>query len=204
MGLIGFSVLFTSVWGVFFDVDSLYLFPIKVAGYEDTNSDLQLGTGAIYFPFSMLYGEFSSEDFVLYRFSGFFREAGIYQAVGCFCLAYESFTRNSKIIKFGLISGIICALSSAGIVMLFLTIGMIYLYGSKFSHKKLIVIIFSFIFLYPAALYTPLIGLNYKKDTHSESITDRVESVDDGINSIKDNFYGNGLFSATKKMPVSI
>jgi hypothetical protein len=174
----------------------LYLFTIAIKGYTEENADLTAATGAVYFPFSMLYTDFVSGSVKLDRYCAFFREAGIYQAVACFCLAYEAFTRRSKIVMFGLVGGTICAFSSLGVTLLVLTLGTIHLF-SRARIKPASVFITAVLVgvSYPAALYTPYIGLADKAVTHGTSLSDREASIHRALETVQHNPFGYGLFT---------
>jgi hypothetical protein len=140
--------------------DPLFLFTLNIKGYTDNALDQTGATGAVYFPLSMLYTDFVSGSVSLDRYAGFFREAGIYQAVACFFLAYEAFTRRSRFVILGLLSGIILTFSSLGTVLLATTIGMIYLFaGRGLRPARLLLAALCIGLAYPAAMYTPYIGL---------------------------------------------
>jgi hypothetical protein len=178
--------------------DPLFLFTLNVKGYTDNSLDSTAAVGAVYFPLSMLYTDFVSGAVSLDRYCAFFREAGIYQAVACFFFVYEAFTRRSWFVILGLLSGIILAFSSLGIVLLATTIGLIYLFDSQRLHAGRAVVAVIFISLaYPLAMYTPFIGLEDKLDTHSTSVSDRSEAIDRGIDAVSRNPVGYGLFSST-------
>lgn len=178
----------------------LYLFTVTVKGYSEANVDPTATTGAIYFPFSMLYSDYVSGAVKLDRYCAFFREAGIYQAVACFCLAYEAFTRRSKIIMFGLVAGTICAFSSLGIALLALTIGLIYLFTrAQFKIGRALVTLVLVSLVYPVALYTPYIGLEDKAATHGTSISDRSASISRAIDNAMINPIGYGLYTGKEQ-----
>ncbi|PMS37037.1 hypothetical protein B0G57_115135 [Trinickia symbiotica] len=189
------TVILTSVLG---SRDPLFLYTLNIKGYTDQTIDPTAATGAIYFPLSMLYTDFVSGTTSLDRFCGFFREAGIYQAFACFFLAYEAFTRRSWLVLLGLASGIILAFSSLGVVLFVLTIGLIYLFGSpRFRLGRMVVAAIMIGLSYPAAVYTPYIGLTDKLQTHGTSVTDRANAMSRGVQAVSDNPVGAGLFSSS-------
>lgn len=122
VGLLGWSSIVTFFLSQIVGLDQLLLFSLHVKGYDaaaiSATGVQQVTTGAVYFPFSMMYNVYTSADgVVLNRYSNFFREAGIYQAVSILCFAYESFTRRSKFILIGLIAGTVASLSTLGLVL---------------------------------------------------------------------------------------
>jgi len=177
--------------------ESLFLFTVDVKGYTEVTLHQQTTTGAVYFPFSMLYGDFVSGSVKLDRYCGFFREAGTYQAVACFCLAYEAFTRRSKIIMFGLAGGTICAFSSLGITLLVMTMGTIALFsGGRVRAWRVVLTAVMIGLAYPVSMYTPYIGLEDKAVTHGSSLSDREDSIRRGLDEVRRNPFGNGLYSS--------
>ncbi|MEA3103447.1 hypothetical protein [Caballeronia mineralivorans] len=198
ISVLGLSSVITVVLSLILgDKESLFLFSIDVKGYTEATLHQQTSTGAIYFPFSMLYGDYVSGTMKLDRFCAFFREAGIYQGVACFCLAYEAFTRRSKFIMFGLVGGTICAFSSLGVALLAMTIGSILLFSGKRIRAWRIVLTAAMIALvYPVSMYTPYIGLEDKAVTHGSSLSDRSRSIERALEDVRRNPLGNGLYSS--------
>ena len=179
--------------------ESLFLFTIDVKGYTDPALKQQAATGAIYFPFSMLYGDYVSGAVKFDRYCGFFREAGIYQAAACVCLAYEAFTRRSKWVMLGLAGGTICAFSSLGIALLAMTIGLISLFsGKRVRAWRVIVTVVMIAAVYPVSMYTPYIGLEDKAMTHGASLSDRSVSIERGLEDMRRNPWGYGLYSSLR------
>ena len=180
--------------------ESLFLFSLNVKGYTEVTLHQQTSTGAVYFPFSMLYGDYVSGAVKLDRYCAFFREAGIYQAVACFCLAYEAFTRRSKFVMLGLAGGTICAFSSLGIALLAMSIGTIFLFsGSRVSSWRVVITAIMIGMVYPVSMYTPYIGLEDKAVTHGASLSDRSSSIERGLQDVRLNPLGNGLYSSLGK-----
>jgi hypothetical protein len=182
--------------------DSLYLFTMAVKGYADDETNAQLATGAIYFPFSMLYGGYTSGLVSFDRYCAFFREAGIYQAVACFCLIHEALTRRSRIVVAGLVGGVVCAFSTLGITLLAISAGLIFLLSGAANRRMLaprLVATMLFVGLaWPVALYTPYIGLKDKEQTHGASVSDRADSVKRSMQRFEAHPFGTGLFSGTE------
>jgi hypothetical protein len=201
IALLGLSSVITVVLSAILGgKESLFLFSVDVKGYTEATLHQQTSTGAVYFPFSMLYGDYVSGAVKLDRYCAFFREAGIYQGVACFCLAYEAFTRRSKFIMFGLAGGTICAFSSLGVALLAMTIGSIFLFSGKRVRAWRVVLTAAMIALvYPVSMYTPYIGLQDKAVTHGSSLSDRSMSIERGLEDVRRNPLGNGLYSSLGK-----
>lgn len=198
IALLGMSSVITVVLSLILgSKDSLYLFSVEVKGYTEATLHQQTSTGAVYFPFSMLYGDYISGSVAFDRYCGFFREAGIYQAAACFCLAYEAFTRRSKLVMLGLAGGTICAFSSLGIALLALTIGVIVLFsGRRVRAWRVILTAIMIGLVYPVSMYTPYIGLADKAITHGASLSDRSSSIQRGLDDVRRNPFGYGLYSS--------
>lgn len=195
---LGYSAIVTFLVSRLTGIDALHFFSVDVKGYE-LSADAVVATGAVYFPFTMLYSQFTSGDIDLLRVSGFFREAGIYQAVCCYCLAYEFFTRRSWVIMVGLLAGVVAAFSTAGILIMLVTIGLVFLFYGKRSKINIVICIVLVAIAYPVAFYTPYIGLEAKGVTHSTSISDRSIAISEGFKEFYNNPWGNGLFSSEKE-----
>ena len=189
---LGYSALITLVLGQFFGMEALHFGALQIKGYESDGSDLSTSTGALYFPFTMVYGRFTAGDATLLRTSGFFREAGIFQAVCCFCLCYEYFNRRSWIVIIGLFVGSLLTLSTAGIAALMGTIGISAFLSGKISLKRISLTILVAAAFVPVLLYAPFIGLNAKSLTHSASITDRASATENGLTTVAENPFGFG------------
>lgn len=203
LSFLGYSALITFLISLSFGIESAYMFSLDVRGYESVEDSFSesgglVNTGAVYFPLSMIYGRFASGDLELVRISGFFREAGIYQAFCCFGIAAEFFGRKSKIVFFGLLMGVIFTFSSAGLAMLFVVSFGIFILYKKISPARMIAALSASVFLVPLVLYMPYIGLNDKSDTHSTSITDRTEAVEDSLQAVQENIFGYGIGSNPK------
>jgi hypothetical protein len=183
--------------------DGLYLFSLAVKGYADYEQDPRAATGAVYFPLSMLYGGYTSGMVSFDRYCGFFREAGIYQAVACFCMIYEALTRRSWLVMACLVGGIVCAFSTLGVALLALSIGLVVLLSSKSSKRllvpRMLVTVAVVAMAWPLALYTPYIGLKDKAQTHGASLSDRAGSIERGVANFTANPLGFGLFSGKEE-----
>jgi len=201
ISVLGLSSVITVVMSMILGgKEALFLFSIDVKGYTEVTLHQQTSTGAIYFPFSMLYGDYVSGAMKLDRYCAFFREAGIYQGVACFCLAYEAFTRRSKFIMFGLVGGTICAFSSLGVALLAMTVGSILLFsGTRVRAWRIVLTAAMIALVYPVSMYTPYIGLEDKAVTHGASLSDRSTSIERGLEDVRRNPFGNGLYSSLGK-----
>lgn len=195
IAMIGASSGITLLLGSIIGFEPLYLTQIKVAGYEGALLDDTISSGTLYFPFSMLYSKFTSGEAEFMRFNGFFREAGIYQAVACFCIFYEYYTRRSKLVMIGAAVGSFAAFSSIGILLLLMTVGAIFVMRIRGLLAKLLLVAVFGLAAYPVALYTPYIGLESKQETHSTSITDRTGAMNNAWGTLAEHPFGNGLFS---------
>ena len=195
IALIGASSGITILLGSTIGYERLLLTHISVAGYDGGMLDNGIGTGSLYFPLSMLYSKFTSGSVELMRFNGFFREAGIYQAVACFCIVYEYFTRRSKLVMIGAAVGVIAAFSSLGILLLIMIFGAIIIMRIRGFLLKLVLVSVLAIAAYPVALYVPYIGLEAKQGTHSTSITDRTEAMGNVWGVLSEHPLGSGLFN---------
>jgi hypothetical protein len=197
IALLGYSSLITAVLSLILGSrDPLFLFTLQVKGYTEASVDQTAAVGAVYFPLSMLYSDFVADAVTLERYSGFFREAGIYQAFACFCLAYEAYTRRSKLVMAGLVIGVIFAFSSLGIVLVMATLGLVFLVGRRgLTAGRALIAVISVALCYPIAVYTPYIGLSDKADTHAASLSDRSLAIIDGLRTVAENPLGYGLFS---------
>jgi hypothetical protein len=199
ISLLGWSSIVTLILSNIVGLDHLFLFPIRVKGYEQTSiTGDGMTTGGVYFPFSMLYSVYTSGQLQLNRYSNFFREAGIYQAVSIFCFAYELYTRRSKFRIVGLIAGALSTLSTLGLVLLPLTAGLVYITRRKVNLLRVAVLGLFAVVAVAALLFTPAVGLADKLDSHGTSVTDRSDAISRGITSIWTAPIGTGLFSERK------
>lgn len=195
IALIGASSGITILLGTIFGFERLFITNISVAGYEGAMLDNGIRTGSLYFPFSMLYSKYTSGDVELMRFNGFFREAGIYQAVACFCIAYEYYTRKSKLVMLGATIGAFAAFSSLGILLLLMTVGAIFVMRIRGVFVKIFFVAALSLAVLPVVLYAPYIGLAAKQDTHGTSITDRTGAMSNVLDTLTEYPFGSGLFS---------
>lgn len=155
--------------------------------------------GQIYFPFSMTYDDIFKSDLVsLFRFSGFFRESGIFAAVCSFAFIYSAVMRFSKKILLGHFLGIFLAFSTSGFFVFFIGILGLYLFNNKTSIlKNFLIMVVASISLY-ATFQAPLVGLSYKASTEgfSESVDRRSYSLIEGLKKASKNPFGAGMYSA--------
>ncbi|MFM0210458.1 hypothetical protein PQQ96_23935 [Paraburkholderia sediminicola] len=196
VALLGWSSIVTLILSSIVGLDHLFLFPIRVKGYEQTAvTGGGMTTGGVYFPFSMLYSVYTTGQLQLNRYSNFFREAGIYQAVSIFCFAYERYTRRSKFMTFGLIAGAMSSLSTLGLVLLPLTAGLVYVTRRKVNILRVAALGIFTVVAVTALLFMPAVGIADKLDSHGTSITDRSEAISRGVGSIWTYPLGRGLFN---------
>lgn len=198
VSLLGFSTLVTTLLTLLLGSrDPLFLFTLNVKGYSGDTIDQTAAVGAVYFPLSMLYTDFVAGAVTLDRYCGFFREAGIYQAIACFCLIYEFFTRRSKLVMLGLIAGSILTFSSLGIVLLASALGLIFILASRrFLALRVMATVIALGSVYPMAMYTPYIGLKDKSATHGSSLSDRSQAISTGLERAGENPFGYGVYSS--------
>ncbi|MGV2292578.1 hypothetical protein AAHK20_27980 [Trinickia sp. YCB016] len=196
VALLGWSSVVTLVLSGIVGLDHLYLFPVTVKGYDSAAiAGDSSTTGAVYFPFSMLYSVYTSGSLQLNRYSNFFREAGIYQAVSIFCFAYERFTRRSLFVTLGLVAGALSTLSTLGLVLLPITGGLVYVARRRLSILRIASLGVFGIVACLALVFTPAVGLADKLDTHGTSVTDRSDAMSRGAAAILSDPLGTGLFS---------
>jgi hypothetical protein len=169
----------------------LYLFEVPIRGYEFGAGEV----GAVYFPFSMLYSA-GTPGFGFARFSGFFVEAGVFQAAACFCFVYESLTRRSRWTRFGHIAAVVSSLSSIGVVLIVTSQALLYVHRRRLTLKSIVLGTILISLAGGLALYAPGIGLVNKAQFASASITDRTEATRKGIQDVLDNPWGTGPNSA--------
>ena len=192
VAVIGWSGVVTAVLIPFVGLDSLHLFNVGVSGYQNTE-DVEVAVGAVYFPFSMVYSTFSTDDFQFVRFNGFFREAGIYQAICCYCFVCEFFSRKSRFVLLGLVGGVLISLSTAGVAVFLITLGAVFLVRSKFTAQRFVMLLLVIAAAVPVVLYAPYVGILSKTETHSDSVSDRQEAVERGLSLVLENPMGLGL-----------
>lgn len=199
VALLGVSSLISLVLFHFFNRNSLHLFDIAVKGYSDQYDafDAVSGsrTGSVYFPFSMLYGDFRLPGLDLPRFSGMFREAGIFQGIACFCFAVEWFTRKSKLRLFGHVAAVISSFSTLGVALLLGLIGLLFIERKGLrSGTAVFSVLFAAGALW-AVLYMPAIGLANKSVTHAKSVDDRTNAITMGTDEFEHHPLGTGPYS---------
>jgi hypothetical protein len=194
LSVIGYSSAMTVVLAMIVGLDSLKLIDNVIAGYE-SNFDGVVQTGGIYFPFTMIYNRFSTSDIELFRVSGFFREAGIFQAVCAFAMAYEWLTRRSRLVLLGLLLGLTTSFSTAGVFVFLATCALMQMRLARNPVRAALMGIALSGFAYFALQYTPYIGLAYKNETHASSISDRTDAMREGVEGLLDNVVGTGIFS---------
>jgi hypothetical protein len=199
VALLGASCLITLILFQFFNRNSLHLFDIAVKGYSDQvqgfDAMTATRTGAVYFPLSMLYGDFRVPGFDLARFSGMFREAGIFQAIASFCFAVEWFTRKSKLRLFGHVAAVIASFSTLGVAVLAGVGGLIYIERKGLRLRTLVIAAAFAVAAICAVLYMPAIGLATKAVTHATSVDTRTDAIKVGTAGFLKNPLGAGPYS---------
>lgn len=179
------SYIITFILGMFIGIsfDKLILFNIPVEGYENS--------GNIYFPFTQLYGFMTVGNIKLPRALGFFREAGIFQAYLIWAFFnLEQYNLQSNRNKIILLFGIAGTFSTAGIAVLF-GVYAVKLFINKRKLLSICLIGVSIIGL----IYTPYIGLKSKSVTHRTSISDRSSATISGLQRLKENPFGVGIYN---------
>jgi hypothetical protein len=100
------------------------------------------------------------------------------------------------------VGGIVCAFSTIGVALLAMSGGLIFLLSGGSARRllvpRLLVTVMFLGLAWPAALYTPYIGLKDKEVTHSTSVSDRSESVQRSLKRLEAHPFGTGLFSGTE------
>ena len=196
ISILGWSSLLTLILSWFIGIEKLELLRIKIELYEEFGGDVSAGT--VYFPLSMIYSSLKDFGLIkLYRFSGFFREAGIYQAVAAYCLVVAILSKRSSLVMAGLVAGIICAFSTAGLAMLTIAIGVAYIVRGGVSIKVAVAVAATGFIGWYVTLYAPMIGILYKyNDVYfNVSITERSDAFVRGVYSFMNNPFGYGPFS---------
>ena len=196
ISLLGWSSTITLVAAAAVGLDHLKLFHFTMQNYENFGGSLE--TGTVYFPLSMAYSSLLQSDvFSLYRFSGFFREAGIYQAVAGYCLVLASLENRSKFLRLGLVCGILCTFSTIGVATLVAVIVMVNVIQRRLTVMRVGATIIILLAGAYATFYAPLIGYEYKRDTQgfSISVDEREGALTRGMNRVLDNPLGDGPYS---------
>lgn len=179
--------IITLALSFFIDYDNLYMFQIKVGGYENG--------GKIYFPFTILYGFMTVGVVKLPRLLSLFREAGISQIVFIwFYFNLKTYKLDSNVSRIIFFVGIIATFSTAGMFLFFFSLAIKYLL-EKGSVKKYFVFATSLSLAIYLTIYAPGIGLASKSITHSTSITDRSNMMLRGIEKFIQNPIGQGMYS---------
>jgi hypothetical protein len=202
MALIGWSGAITILLAVMLGgVERLHLGNLPVKGYS-ANASLTLDpafkTGAVYFPFSMLYGKFTSGGVVLHRLNGFFREPGIFQAVALFCFVSEFFGRRSVIRLVGLILGVIMTFSTIAILLGLVTVGLAFAIERGLRLKSVLLSVLAVSSGVVGLFAVPYIGVIDKVKTHTASWEDRASAVERNLVRFSENPFGTGHFSGVQ------
>jgi len=191
VSMLGWSSIATYILILFIPDSELIIHTIEIKGYSNGDSDFE--TGVVLFPFTMVYGKFTPGDFYLLRVGGFFREAGIFQAISCFFLLYEFFHNKRVWLMIGLAIGTILTFSTMGIASLFLALAIIGYYSIKKQSLRALVFIALAAITIPTFIYAPYIGYAEKEKTHGESFSERSHSMSNGIEATSNNPLGYGV-----------
>lgn len=171
----------------FIPLETMLLGKYSIEGYSGPES------GNIYFPLSHLYSYFSFNGQLYPRFSGFFREAGIFQAVLLWTIAYVYIHRLPYWLIISCLLGVIVTFSTTGIIVGAALLILIFGLFSKIHLLYRIILLVITISFLPMVIYeTPGIGLN---DKPSVSISDRSQAVQMGVRDISSNLTGQGYYS---------
>lgn len=183
LGLFSFSFVLTVLLGLVVGFQSLYLFEIPIATYNHSQ--------LFYFPFTSLSSFMVVSGIEFPRFLGLFREPGILQAF--LIWAYfnlKQYGLETKKMKVLLFAGIVGTMSTAGIAIFFGTVALKYALNRKVIKGVLLVI-----FCITALNYAPIIGLQYKAETHGASLDARSYATLSGLEKMRDNPLGTGMYN---------
>ena len=194
VAMLGWSSVVTTALSAPFGMDRLYITSIPIKGYDQNVGEA--ATGAIYFPFSMQYTSYQARGFTLIRYCNFFREAGIYQAISLFLLAYEQFTRRSRFVTGGLLFGAILSFSTIGLFLLPATIGMIFIVRHGARPGRILMFALASSICAIGMAFATGVGLFNKMETHGSSVSDRSNAMRKGISSLGTDPLGAGMFSS--------
>lgn len=193
ISLLGWSSAITIGLALVGDVNSIAMFQIPMKGYEGGE---EVEAGTVFFPLSMGFMGIQLFDFPLIRFTGFFREPGIYQAVAAYCLVVATLASQSIFVRLGLVLGILCAFSTIGVAMLIAALGIAYFLRKRITFSRIAVTAAVLGFGVFAAIYTPVVGLADKGDIAEVSITERADAISKGLMRVAENPLGYGPFSS--------
>ena len=131
----GWSSLITLILFNFSSPENFLIFNYQMNDYPHTGDVVE--AGQVYFPLSMTYDYIFQSDLIgLYRFSGFFRESGIFAAICCFVYIYSVLIGLSKSVQWGAAFGIILSFSTSGYFVFLTSIIFLYLLRNKTSIIK--------------------------------------------------------------------
>jgi hypothetical protein len=197
VALFGWSSVVTFLLSLVLGPQRLYLHSLSIKGYQGGFGESS--TGAIYFPFSMQYASYEHGALKVTRYCNFFREAGIYQCVALFLLAYEQFTRRSRLVSLGLVAGVVLSFSTIGFVLLPATAGLIFVTRNRVRIGRTIALGILSTAAVIVMAKVPAFGVADKLSTHGSSVTDRSEAIQNGLASMITNPLGSGIFSPAVK-----
>jgi hypothetical protein len=197
VSLLGWSALITTGLALLVGAQRLYLTTVAIEGYRANVGDA--ATGAIYFPLSMQYASYDAGAVKLMRFCNFFREAGIYQAVSLFLLAYERLTRRSPLVTVGLLAGTILSFSTIGLLLLPATLCLVFVARRRLGAGKLVLVGALGAAIAVSMAVVPAVGLLDKIETHGASVDDRSFAIRNGLQAAASDPLGAGMFSPARK-----
>jgi hypothetical protein len=198
VALFGWSSVVTFLLSLVLGPQRLYLTSIAIKGYQGGGIG-EASTGALYFPFSMQYASYEHGALKVTRYCNFFREAGIYQCVALFLLAYEQFTRRSKLVSLGLVAGVVLSFSTIGFVLLPAIAGLIFVTRNRVRIGRTLALGVVSAAAVVVMANVPAFGVADKLSTHGSSVTDRSTAIQNGMSSMISNPLGSGIFSPAVK-----
>tara|TARA_B100000989_G_scaffold297973_1_gene285511 strand:- start:1816 stop:3012 length:1197 start_codon:yes stop_codon:yes gene_type:complete len=197
LSFFGWSSLATLILFNISEPDNFLIFNYQMNDYPHTGDIVE--AGQIYFPFSMTYDYiFNSDFFSLYRFSGFFRESGIFAAICCYSYVYGAMSNASKKIMIGIVFGIVLSFSTSGYFVFLTSIIGIYLLKNKITMFRTFSLLFLSVISLYATFQAPIVGLSYKANTegYSDSVDRRSDALILGLKKTINKPFGEGMYSA--------
>lgn len=195
------SYVITFIMRTFVPLERLYFFQIQIKGYRGNGSFVYPGT--TFFPFTVLYGFYSSGSIHLPRLLGPFTEPGIFQAFIIWAyFSLKSLRLNHWIAKLLLICGLIGTFSTAGIILFPLAAAFHLLVSGKPSRRLLwhypgrIVLMFMIgTVVALLAFYVPYVGIRDKSHINNESLSTRLDDAQRGLSTLISDPLGVGLYN---------
>lgn len=194
VSVLGLSSLVTLILSLFIPIGSLQIGHIVVPTY---------GTGELFFPLSMGYGQKFYPWGTTYRFSAFWREVGISQAIFCWAFIVVLGSNLFKARSFFLV-GIVGGIFATQSTLAYFNLGVVFVSYILFLRKtgvlqKIVTAALSFpvgVGLAYISIFNEDIGLASK--INGESFYDRYYAMENGIAYLREfpwgfGLYGNGL-----------